>query len=360
MKSLRFFLILLPMIQFSFAFGDQIKLERKELIIDEKDEGFFKTIADIEAYKDYLFIVDNAYHRVLEFKIKNNKLEFQRFIGRKGQGPGDLELPLRISIWNDTLAVQDQLGISFFDIDGAFKRKFRLFSGGISFSFIKNNIYYATTNPTKSNFIEVYSMDGKRLYTFGEKKKFFDLDYNIHKGMRPTTAEIIIFNGFLLSDEDYIYYINRRFGTLIKFTISGKKFLETNITPLFGKNELEKAKENRKLFLEKGFNLFEAKGRIPQNYIFRSAKISDNNIYLLSDQWNFLEKKLNSFLEIKCIDKNNFGTFSTYQTSLSEDERLLYLAVRIDQENPVFIVVSDSEEGFKIYECKPIQNVRQQ
>jgi len=357
------FLILLLLLNLANSIlGDQINLERTDLIIENIEETYFKSIADLEVYEDFLFIVDNDYDRVLQFLIKNKKLEFIRAYGRSGQGPGDIELPIQISIWNDTLAIKDQLGVSFFDLDGSYLNRFRLFSPMISFLFWNNSIYHAYANPQKADLIEVFSTEGKRLFTFGEKKSFFNINYSFKKGMSPVSTELIILDCILLSDGEFIYCMNRRFGTVAKFTVSGEKISVTNIISQLGKNEESKANENLKLFIEKGYDLKAAKMRIPEIYIFRDAKIVDNYIYILVDSHNILEKKLNSYVEIKKIDKKNLRVVSTYQSAMPDDERLFmfHLGVKIDNTGPNYFVDVYSEEGFKIYKFQPLINVDKQ
>ena len=146
--------ILLFIFIIKFAYGDVYnKLEKIEMKFEQKQESFFKNIADMDIYKDLLFIVDNKDYRVLKFKINKDRFAYQTSIGRLGQGPGDLELPIRLSIWNDILAIHDQQGISFFDIAGNFRTKFRLFSGGISFLFLNERIYHVAANPTQSDLL---------------------------------------------------------------------------------------------------------------------------------------------------------------------------------------------------------------
>lgn len=353
------FLILLFLLNSaSSILGDQVKLAKTELIIENIEETYFKSIADLEVYKDFLFIVDNSYDRVLQFLIKNKKLEFIKAYGRSGQGPGDIELPLEISIWNDTLAIKDQLGVSFFNLDGSYLNRFRLFSKRISFLFWNNRIYHAYANPQKTDLIEVFSTEGERLFTFGEKKSFFNINYSFKKGMSPVLTESIILDCILLSDEEFVYCLNRRFGIVTIFTLSGERISATNIISQFGKNEESKANENSKLFLEKEFDLIAAKRSVPEIYIFRDAKIVDNYIYILVDSHNILEKKLNSYVEIKKIDKKNLKVVSTYQAPMPKDERLFmfHLGVKIDDTGTNYFVDVYSEEGFKIYKFQPMIN----
>ncbi|MGQ9673339.1 MAG: hypothetical protein ACUVV5_09435 [Candidatus Aminicenantales bacterium] len=340
-----FFLLLL--IRSLYLFGEIIdRLQRIELRFGEAKEEFFKNAADMEIYRDYLLIVDNVDHRIVEFAIKNNKLEFQRSIGRHGQGPGDLELPIRISTWSDILAVQDQQGISFFDLEGNYKTKFRIFSGSISFLFTNGTVFHAAINPTKSDLIEVYSMEGRRLYSFGEKKEIVDFNYNTMKGMSPTTVEMAIFSSVILSDGKHIYLLNRRFGTFSKFSMSGKRVFETTITSLFGENELSKVKENRRLFLENGYDFLKTRA-IPQYYVFRSAKMLGDTIFFLMDQWNFLERKQNAFLEVKAINKDSPALKSIYRVSLNNDERFLSFDTKMENGAPVFLYCALQKKDIK-------------
>lgn len=161
-------LFLLINLRPSIGYQDKIDLERTELQLIYKNEGFYETISDIKVHGDHLFIVDNRRHQLLKFLLNGNRLEFVTFIGRPGQGPGDLEFPIETSIWQGTIAVKDQVGISFFGNAGIFKHKFRIFSPRISFLFVNNNIYYATANPKKSTLIEAYSSEGSFYLLLGK------------------------------------------------------------------------------------------------------------------------------------------------------------------------------------------------
>jgi len=357
MKPLKNFIYIgiILILQFFFAYGGQIELKRKLIEIDEKDEGFFTAIADWDIYKDYLFLVDNPLHHVLRFKIKENKVEFLGIIGRYGRNPGELELPISAVTWNDTIAIKDEFGISFFDINGKYKKRFRYFSPCISLLFINDNIYTARSNPLQSDLIEVHSMDGKELFSFG--KKFIDLDYSFKMFSSPYLYDYFVFDGLLISDGRYIYYISRRFGKLIKFTLSGETVLEKNITSFFGKDGRMKEQENTRLFLKKEFGLEKMVG-VPQYYIFRDAKVNGRNIYLLNDANNFSKKEKNSYIEIICIDKNSFKVVSIYRSPLLKEEYIDYLAVMDSQNGPVFWVVLTTNRGSEIFKLESINNAR--
>lgn len=343
-------------VQFCFAYGDQIELKRKLIEIDEKEDGFFTAIADWDNYKDYLFLVDNSLHHILKFKIKENKIEFLGFIGKAGQRPGDLELPIIVTTRDDTLAIQDNRAISFFDINGTYKIRFRIFLPCISFLFIKDKVYTAASNLMQSNLIQVQSMDGEKLFTFG--KKFFNLDYS-SKEFSPYLYDFVVFDGFLISDGDYIYYLSRRFGKLIKFSLSGKIILETSITSFFGEDGREKEKENERLFLKKKFSI-KKRAAVPQHYIFRDVKIKGSNIYFLNDSYNLSKKKKNSHIEIICIDKNSIELVSIYRSPLLREEHIDHLAVINNQDRPIFWVVLATNKGSEIFKLEQITNAKNQ
>jgi hypothetical protein len=111
------------------VFGESIKLARTAVEFDFKDDGYYTTIPHIALQGDIFYISDNLKHRVLAYRLQDNKLEFLWAVGRPGQGPGDLMRPTEISASVDKLAVYDEHGISFFGPDGGFKSRFRGDSG---------------------------------------------------------------------------------------------------------------------------------------------------------------------------------------------------------------------------------------
>jgi hypothetical protein len=298
--------------------GGQVKLQRSDIEIDFKEDGYYKTIPHIELVNDLFFISDNFNHRILEYRFQGNKLEFLRPVGRAGQVPGDLQLPTNISIWNGVLAVQDQIGISFFNLDGTFKSKFQLLSKSVTFTFAGGKIYSATYDSKKPELIQVYAGTSEREFVFQEKKKLFPLNYDIHKGLSPDSVERIIFEGVLLTDGRYIYYLNKRFGKCLQYTLQGEKTAESDLLPLLGKNEKAKDKENSRLFIEEGYDLIKANRMIPQNYIFDSVRIADNKLYILLDCYDIVDRKKKTQMEIVCINPEKWTVEATYTADIGD------------------------------------------
>lgn len=317
--------------------GEQIKLQRSDIEIDFKDEGYFKSIPFIELSNDLFFITDNFGHRILEYRLQGNKLEFLRPIGRQGQGPGDLLRPSEISINNGVLAVQDELGISFFGLDGSFQSKFQLLSKSVAFTYAEGRIYSATYDYKKPELIQVYEGTSEPKFAFQEKKKLFPLNYNIHKGLSPDSIERIIFEGILLMDGRYIYYLNKRFGKCLQYTLQGEKTAERDLLPMLGKNEKAKVKENTRLFLEEGFDLIKAERMIPNYFVFDAARVADNRLYLLLQSYDFIGKKKMTQIEIVCIDPEKWTVEATYVVDIGDSWAMRFVVAK-DSRHPAFIV----------------------
>jgi len=317
--------------------GEQIKLQRSEIEIDFKDEGFFKSVSFIELSNNLFFISDTMNNQIIEFKLQGNKLEFMRSIGRAGQGPGDLMRPSEISIKNGVLAVQDELGISFFGTDGSFQSKFQLLSKSVAFTYAESRIYSATYDYKKPELIQVYEGTSEPKFAFQEKKKLFPLNYNIHKGVSPDFIESIIFEGILLTDSRHLYYLNKRFGKCLQYTLQGEKIAERDLSPLLGKNEKAKVKENTRLFLEEGYDLIKEKRSIPHNFIFDAARIMDNRIYLLLESYDLIEKKKITKMNIVCINPENWTVEATYVADIGDEWSFNFIVTQ-EKGQPAFIV----------------------
>jgi len=171
--------LLLILMNFTIRAEKKI-LERQEyVLLNEKTEKYiFKSGNLMYLYNKQMYFTDNYNHRILKYDLlENNKLKFSKIIGKKGQGPGDFNLPTKISIWNNTIAVRDEIGFSFFDTDGKYLDKFRFFLLHNDFTFTNNKIYYLNSNIDKKHLFEVYSREGRKLLIFGENQKQKNLFY---------------------------------------------------------------------------------------------------------------------------------------------------------------------------------------
>jgi len=340
--------------------AETIKLVRTDVIIDFKEEGFYKSIPFIALQGDLFFITDNFAHRVLEYRFRGNTLEFLRAIGRPGQGPGDLMHPMDISISADILAVKDESGISFFGLDGDFKNKFPLLSWAETMMFTGEEIYTTSYDEAKPNLIQVYSRKGESLRSFQNKKSLYPIRYDIHKGLSTDQLGRTVFEGLLRRDGQSIYFLSRRFGNVLRFGPSGSKKGNWELSQILGKNEKAKAAVNRKTFLEEGFDLAKNKGRIPHNYLFEDAQFVGGRLYLLLENYDLVANKVKPAIEFVEIDPEAWAVIGTYtadvQAKWESPANFVFIG---DKRNPVFLAaVRSPGEDEKLCIFRPEANVK--
>lgn len=344
-NKLAFYVLSFFMLQNIFILGNQLKLDREKIIIDYKNEGFFKAITDLEIYNSYLIIADFIGNNVLEYEYNGNKAEFIRFIGQKGKGPGDIQRPISISVDNNIISIKDQEFISFFDIEGNFVTKFRNFSSYIDFLYLNKKVY--CVGITKNdNLIDTFSIEGRRLDSFN--KKYLKFDYAFERRSK-FFIESRIYDGNILSDGEYIYFLNRRFGIMQKFNQHGDMILKKDMLPFLGKNAKINANKNAKIFLKSEYKL----SKVPIYEVFRESKMNGNEIFILI---NILEKNKKNKIEIISIDKNSLNLKNRYQLNFSEGEQIRQFTVKIEKDKPIFIASIRFNDGIEeLYKIYPIE-----
>ncbi len=340
--------------------AETIKLVRTDVIVDFKDAGYYKSIPFIALKGDYFFITDNFTHRVLEYRLRGNTLEFLRAIGRPGQGPGDLTRPTDISISDEILAVKDEAGISFFGLEGGFKNRFLLLSRAETMLFTGEEIYTITYDAAKPDLIQVYSRQGEWRRSFQNKRALYPIPEDIHRGLSPDGLERIVFEGLLRRDGPSIYFLSKRFGNVFRYDPDGKETGRCDLSRLLGENEKAKATENKRIFLEEGFDIVKNKGRIPHNYLFEDAQIVRGRLYLLLENYDLEAKELKPSIEFVEIDTTDWAVAGTYRAAAQAKWESAADFVFIgDKNNPVFLAaVRTPGEDTKLCIFRPEANVK--
>jgi hypothetical protein len=319
--------------------GEDIKLARSEVVIDFKEDGYYKTIPFVALQNDFFFICDNFTHRVLEYRLEGNKLEFIRAIGKPGQGPGDLMRPTEIFVSGDTLAVHDEFGISLFGIDGVFKRKYPLLSKSVTMLFAGGKVFSVNYDSRKKDLILTYNESGEILGAFPKKTSLYALRPEIHRGFSPDSLERTVFEGALLSSGEGLFYLNKRFGDVLWSDPAGANVVKWNLVPLLSKADKAKADENRRMFLDEGFDLIKNQRMIPNHYLFRDARIWNGRLFLLLDNYDILEHQARPFTEIAEIDLAARAIVRTYRADAAArfESASNFLIVGGDK-TPVFLI----------------------
>lgn len=336
-------IIFLTFIVQIYSFGDSILSRRVYNIPGESP--LYRYGVDIIILGEEVFVVENRTHKIYKYRIKGD-LEFVRTIGQKGRGPSDLFLPMELSFWNGKFAVKDEDGVSFFNRKGEFIDKFRLFSPRISFVYVNNKIFLASSNPSVPDLIGVYSENGKLLNKFG--KKFLDLkSENPKKFRNPFFAERYFYRGKILSDGKSIYYLSSKFGRILKFNLDGNKVKDGDFIPATGNIGKRIVSENQKL-LENGLKRNRDNSYSSYN-LFHDAFLYNDEIYILianifvPDADNGAKKADETY--ISQIDTKTFKPITKYLLKLNSDERIHSFAVTEKKGKLIFVTSMYTEEG---------------
>jgi len=268
----------------------------------------FKGFRDLCINNNEVFITDNPKSRVFVYNFKKNKLVFNRQIGKHGQGPGDLSLPSYLSISNKIVVVKDQIGFSFFSLDGEYISRFRYF--GLSNPFVFNNkrIYKINSSIKESHLIDSFSMEGKVVKKIGKKYLKLDLSNNRIKKNFP-----FFYNGIIVNKKKFLIYINKNFGDILLFNIMGNLKKKRSTKEFLDKKGILRFNNNIKTI---------AKGIAVKNFrltikpLFRDAYIGGTNLYLLS---NGLKE-----IKIYIFDNRNLDFKKEIRLHSSNEDEFLY------------------------------------
>ena len=106
--------------------ADNTKILKKIGAYPKTDKDYyFNGLQDLDVVGDNIFGVENANNKAVKFSFDGRTIKFVKEIGRPGQGPGDLMLPMSLAITKNGIAVFDEAGISLFSADGSFQDRFK-------------------------------------------------------------------------------------------------------------------------------------------------------------------------------------------------------------------------------------------
>ncbi|MCP2597547.1 6-bladed beta-propeller, partial [Candidatus Aminicenantes bacterium AC-335-G13] len=321
---------------------EELKLIR---VLPVKEERvFFKTTPFIVVDNfGNVYAVDNREHTVYKFD-RNGKL-LQK-IGRKGEGPGDLEFPVHICVRKDKVFISDNRAISIFDLNGKFINRFRKFRHIISMAVFRDTILLTESSAEK--LINVYDFKGKKLNSFGEKYK---VDYSIYKGWPKAYIDQMINRGKILCSNNYIFYISYAFGDVFGYSASGKLLFKKEI------KNIDFIKKSRQLLFKIGGKInkrgYYILKRKDWGYFLNDAFYFKNKIYLLlSENYLRFSKRDISKGEIWQFDvKTGKIERKFYFYPLERDKiNKIYtrsLAIRKNENNKLLIYISyyDDRKG---------------
>jgi len=278
-----------------FTPEEKIKLVKLELVRKfplEEQEVFFKTTPKIALDSSgNVYAMDNMQHTFFKFDRYGN---FLKKIGRRGQGPGELEFPFLISLGENKVFISDNKGISIFDLDGKFINGFRKFRFTRSMAVFKDKVLLSESNT--NNLIAVYSHSGKKLNSFGE---IYKINYSILTDWQRYRVENVINWGEIVCSNNYIFFVSALFGDIYKYDSNGNLIKKKRI------KNIDFLEDNKKFYFKTTTIKKWRNKSLPLRLYFQSAVYFENKIYLL-----LIDK--NIYGEIWKLDKDKLEVEKKY------------------------------------------------
>jgi hypothetical protein len=213
-----------------------------------------------------IYAADNREHAVYKIDMVRDEV---KTIAKKGQGPGEVEMPFDCFIAGETLFVKDQNGLNLFDLQGKFKNRFKLLKSSGFGGADSETIFLPQAG--SEYLIHAYSYKGERKKNFGYK---YPVKEKIYKGWPPSSIDSMLNQGKVIVGTKFIFFISYAFSEIFKYDLSGN-LLEISVI-----EEDELTKTSRDHYLVKGQNM-------PASQLFYSTEIVidgcffDGNLYFL-------------------------------------------------------------------------------
>ncbi|MDJ0840428.1 MAG: 6-bladed beta-propeller [Acidobacteriota bacterium] len=155
----------------------QILSIREVIPLETNDDGIIGEVWDLLLLDNTWFVTDKRLNQVLQFSREGR---FLRRIGRKGQGPGEYEMPWYLTEWDGRLVVADvgKGAMHIYETDGKFVKSMSTWAVGINIQgplfFHANRLFlsdFGAPAPSTPSHV-VFDAAGRKpkiLYGFGER-----------------------------------------------------------------------------------------------------------------------------------------------------------------------------------------------
>ncbi len=197
-----------------------------------ENEVFLKECSDVEIVpsENVGYFLDKNFGMIFKIDLRTGKL--LKTISSKGQGPGELHIPISLQIRNGLIFVLDKgfMGVKIFDLEGKFINCFKL--GSVLFGnrnfFVneKDEIFVGKIDTRTNTMVTVYDLKGNELRS---------LIPFLEKGEKDNNKNTLERKAYLLSLDSkgniyILYYVLR---DLVKFDKKGNMVWKVHI-----KNEI--------------------------------------------------------------------------------------------------------------------------
>jgi outer membrane protein assembly factor BamB len=279
----------------------------------------FKTTPLLESDgQRLLFTADNQSHSIYEISNTGDLLISNE---KHGQGPGDLNSPMKIDFSGDDLFVVDFNGLSIFGQKLVFKNRIRMFKDVYSIAASDKLIYMVEGQ--SPCLITAYDHSGKEINSFGDR---YNIDFSKNEDLRTNRILDVIYHlGNLVYGQHKIYFISQMLGDIFAYSEDGQ---------LIKKGEFhgeERIAHNKKILLSSGIPDLKTIGL--NSRFFGDAQWSNGSIYALVFQMNKNSSEIweidGESLKVKTIFefKTNNSTFNTGSLAVIAEDKLLVFFV---------------------------------
>jgi hypothetical protein len=333
--------IFLLIFLFNFSYADVKELKLLSFYPKDIQDYYFKPIIDLATMGDMIYGIENLRNSVIAFKLEFPKIKYDFLLGKPGQGPGDLQHPFSISIWNDEIAIKESGFFSLFRKNGEYLSKFKIFSDAPTFVYLDNKIYWLNPNLEDNNLGEIYAKEGEIISTFGDK--FLKTD--IHAFKNPYLTNYKLYEGNMFFDGKSIFYFNSRFGKYLIFSLDGKTLAEGNISKFFRERGERIKKLNEDIYIKRVKNQNERISGYPRSVIFEDGYLHEDKIYFVSSTITRKNGWETNF-ELRVLGIRPMNLLKEYVIKKEDPCRLDSLAVlEKNGENYILLAITNHEKG---------------
>jgi len=315
------------------------------------DPSNFTGVA-VDLYIDgtHLYQLENREHRLLKIEL-GDRLGDITVLAEKGDGPGDLFAPLRVSgVPGSGLVIVDVRGISLFNEDGIFLRRLKKFTPTISIAATEAFVFHATANPRNRFLIEAMNWEGERETSFLDR--WVDIESASGSNRKHSSHLSYMHSGFLLTDGRYLYFLNTTFLRFLKLDLRGNIIHDKNMSDAFGPKGLANIEENRN-YLDRPA-LMEEKSGYYVFLLFQDAYLHQGKIYLIRTDEPDLDLASEE-KELFVLDAEDFALLDRFTFRVARGERVHAMAIRNFEGRPqvVLNMETNDDADVRIIVLKP-------
>ncbi len=261
---------------------------------------YFKTIPNLAIDEiGNIYAVDN---RMQIFYKIDVILDEAKAFSHPGQGPGELQHPADIFLSGDKILIKDDIGINIFHIDGSFLNRFRLFTPIISFAADNQYVYVAVTGSDK--LINVFTFQGKKLSSFGEK---YYVPSGIYEGWPDVFIEGVLNKGKIVVGKEHVYFVSYLLSELYQYDRRGNL-----IRKMIIEDNDKVVKESIKYYFSQGQKRTPGKGGFrfyDKRYLIWGACSFNGNLFFLQEELTERRLRKMKILEIREKDLNRVKSY---------------------------------------------------